>query len=90
MPRQSLLFAPFLALLLAACGNPQGGSEIARNDTNVNNTENQAGLILPVESTALNPAQIAAAKARVPHQYDEAQPLSLFDFRTNLNPNSNR
>ncbi len=95
--KPSVLFALALTALLAACGSdtqtdPALSQNDSLNDTNTLSPRNtvQAGVIIPVESTRINPAQIAAAKARLPHQYDEHEPLSLFDVNTNLNPASNR
>ena len=83
------LFAPLaLASLLAACGpTQQGDSTALAGDQNV-----QISGVVIEQSPASGggPADIAAAKARVPHQYDERPPLNLFDFRTNLNPGLNR
>lgn len=88
--RATLSVSAVLAASLVACGpNSQEASSTALDGDN--NTQ-IAGVIIPQESvgTGINPARVAAAKARQPHQYDEAEPLSLFDFNTNLNPNSNR
>ena len=79
-----------LATVLASCGpDTQENSSTALDGDN--NTQT-AGVIVPQEQvgTRLSAAEVAAARARGPHQYDEARPLSLFDFRTNLNPASNR
>ena len=92
MPAQSrLLFALPVALLgasLAACGPSQQGSSTAlAGDQNIQ----ISGVIIEQSpESGGSPADIAAAKARVPHQYDERPPLNLFDFRTNLNPGLNR
>lgn len=95
--KRNTLFVFLLTLLLAACGSdtqtdPALSRNDSLNDTNTLSPRNtvQAGVIIPVESTRINPAQVAAAKARLPHQYDEHEPLSLFDVNTNLNPASNR
>lgn len=86
----STLSALALTALLAACGGPrtqEGSSTALDGDQNIQ----IAGVIIPQEDTGLLSAdQIAAAKARLPHQYDEHEPLSLFDLNTNLNPQSNR
>ncbi len=84
------MFIVALTAVLAACGpDTQENSSTALDG---DNTTQIAGVIIPQESvgTRVNPAEVAAARARQPHQYDEARPLSLFDFRTNLNPASNR
>lgn len=89
LPERALSSA-LLAAALVACGpDRQENSSTALDGDN--NTQT-AGVIVPQEQVgvALNPAEVAAAKARQPHQYDEARPLSLFDFGTNLNPASNR
>lgn len=86
----SLLLTAALATVLAACGpdTQENSSTALDGDNNIQT----AGVIIPQErvGTRVNPAEVAAARARQPHQYDEARPLSLFDFRTNLNPASNR
>lgn len=93
----SILSVSLLALLLAACGpdtqtDPALSQNDSLNDTNSLSPRNtvQSGVIIPVEPTRINAAQIAAAKARLPHQYDAHEPLSLLDLNTNLNPASNR
>ena len=88
--RVNLCAAALLAASLVACGpdTQEDSSTVLDGD---NNTQT-AGVIVPQEQvgTGISSAQVAAARARQPHQYDEARPLSLFDFRTNLNPGSNR
>ena len=82
-------FALLLAAPLAACGGPrdqQGSSTSLDGDQNTQ----IAGVIVSPEQVGINAAQVAAAKARLPHQYDRPEPLNLFDFNTNLNPESNR
>ncbi len=74
--------------LLAACGpSQQGDSTALAGDQN---TQIAGVVIEQSPASGGSPADIAAAKARVPHQYDERPPLNLFDFRTNLNPATNR
>ncbi len=86
----NVLFAAVLVAALAACG-PDTQEDSSTTLDGDNNTQT-AGVIVPQEGigTRVSSAEVAAAKARQPHQYDEARPLSLFDFRTNLNPASNR
>ncbi len=89
LPKRALL-SVLLAAALTACGpdTQQNSSTTLDGD---NNTQT-AGVIVPQEGvgTRVSPAEVAAARARQPHQYDEARPLNLFDFGTNLNPTSNR
>ena len=88
--RANLWVAVLLAAALVACG-PDRQEDSSTTLDGDSNTQT-AGVIVPQEQigVAIDPAEVAAAKARQPHQYDEARPLSLFDFRTNLNPASNR
>ena len=89
--RAALSVSVLLAASLTACGGPdsQKGSSTALDG---NNNIQISGVIIPQETVgvAIDPVEVAAARARQPHQYDEAEPLSLFDFNTNLNPSSNR
>lgn len=84
------LVSVLFAAVLVACG-PDTQEDSSTTLDGDNNTQT-AGVIVPQEGvgTRVSSAEVAAAKARQPHQYDEARPLSLFDFRTNLNPSSNR
>ena len=82
------LFSLAFITLLAACGpSQQGDSTALAGDQN---TQIAGVVIEQSPASGGSPADIAAAKARVPHQYDERPPLNLFDFRTNLNPGLNR
>ena len=89
MPANARRFAPLaLAGLLAACGpSQQGDSTALAGDQN---TQISGVVIEQSPASGGSPADIAAAKARVPHQYDPQIPQNLFDFRTNLNPGANR
>lgn len=89
--RAALSVSVLLAASLAACGGPDSQKGSSTTLDGDNNTQ-IAGVIIPQDTVgvAINPAEVAAAKARQPHQYDEAEPLNLFDFNTNLNPSSNR
>jgi len=87
----SILFVFLLTLLLVACGpdTQEGSSTTLDGD----NTTQLAGVVVPpaeVRDAGERTVLINAAKARLPHQYDAHEPLSLFDFNTNLNPASNR
>ena len=86
----ALALTALLTVLLAACGGPRD-QKSSSTVLDGKNTVQISGVIISQEDTGLlSPTQIAAAKARLPHQYDEREPLSLFDFNTNLNPGSNR
>jgi hypothetical protein len=80
-----------LALLLTACGpgTPVGYDDY---DTLLLDSDAATRATVPpaVAKGQRTPLSVNAAKARVPHQYDDQEPLSLFDFNTNLNPASNR
>lgn len=87
----SVLSALALTALLASCGpdSQEGSSTTLDGD----NTTQIAGVIVPqaeVRGEGERTVLINAAKARLPHQYDAHEPLSLFDVNTNLNPASNR
>ncbi len=79
-----------LLLLLVACGpdTQQAPTTALDDEQNIQ----ISGVIVEqnAASGGVSAVEIAAAKARVPHQFKEKPPLSLFDFRTNLNPASNR
>ena len=79
-----------LLMLLVACGpdTQQGESTMLDDEQNIQ----ISGVIIEqnAASGGVGTVEIAAAKARVPHQYKETPPLSLFDFGTNWNPGSNR
>ena len=79
-----------LLMLLVACGpdTQQAPSTTLDGPQNVQ----ISGVIIEQNSASggVSAARIAAAKARVPHQFKEKSPLSLFDFATNWNPGSNR
>ena len=72
------------AALLAACSNtPQ-------TNPNVQSGNEGPSDVVALLNHRTNAAEVAAARARRPYQYREREPLNLLDFRTNLNPNSNR
>ena len=88
----STLLGIGLAAVLAACNlspnSQQGESTALAGDNNIQ----ISGVIIDqnAASGGASTVEIAAAKARVPHQFKEKPPLSLFDFGTNWNPGSNR
>lgn len=82
-------FALLLAAPLSACGGPRD-QRATSTVLDGKNTVQISGVIVSPEQVGVNAAQVAAAKARLPHQYDRPEPLNLFDFNTNLNPESNR
>lgn len=93
MSTQPRLVPPVLAAmlagtLLAACGPSQQGNSTALDGDQ--NTQISGVVIEQSPQSGGSPATVAAAKARVPHQYDPQIPQNLFDFRTNLNPGANR
>ena len=79
------------AATLAACSfspNTQQGESTAL--AGGNNIQISGVIIQQSASGGANATQIAAAKARVPHQFKTKKPLNLLDFGTNWNPGSNR
>ena len=80
------------AAVLAACNfspnTQQGQSTALAGGNNIQ----ISGVIVEqnAASGGASAVQVAAAKARVPHQFKTKRPLSLFDFATNWNPGSNR
>lgn len=79
-----------LLLLLVACGpdTQQAPTTTLDGPQNIQ----ISGVIVEqnIASGGVSDVAIAAAKARVPHQFKKKPPLSLFDFGTNWNPGSNR
>lgn len=71
------------AALLAACNTPQ-------TNPNVQSGNEMGSSVADAMNHRTNAAEVAAARARRPFQYREREPFNLLDFRTNLNPNSNR
>ncbi len=88
----SMLLGLGLAAVLAACNlspnTQQGETTVLDGENNIQ----ISGVIVKQDmaSGGASTAEIAAAKARVPHQFKKKPPLSLFDFATNWNPGSNR
>lgn len=82
------LLALALVSLLAACGpdTQTGSSTTLGGDQNTQ----IAGVVVTGSTTPLSPEAVAAARARVPYQYREKEPLDLFDYARNLNPTTNR
>ena len=79
------------AATLAACSfspNTQQGESTAL--AGGNNIQISGVIIQQSASGGASATQIAAAKARVPHQFKTKKPLNLLDFGTNWNPGSNR
>ena len=80
------------AATLAACSfspnTQQGESTALAGGNNIQ----ISGVIVQQNSASggASATQVAAAKARVPHQFKTKKPLNLFDFGTNWNPGSNR
>ncbi len=88
----STLLGISLAAVLAACNlspnTQEGESTVLDGEQNIQ----ISGVIIDqnAASGGANTVAVAAAKARVPHQFKEKPPLSLFDIGTNWNPASNR
>jgi hypothetical protein len=80
----ALATALTLVALLAAC------TRTPQTNPNVQSGNEGASDVATLLNLRNNPAEVAAVRASRPFQYREREPLNLLDFRTNLNPNSNR